>query len=94
MDLVPLVAIAVVVALCAGELARRTRLGNRMDGSFETLKGVQPEYGAWDQLVMVEPPVAVDPIAAMRLDPSPMTSTLESSPQLTPPPAPLHAQAS
>jgi hypothetical protein len=38
MDLVPLVGVGVAAVLVAGVSARRAALGNRMDGSLETLK--------------------------------------------------------
>jgi hypothetical protein len=94
MNLVLLIGVAVAVAFAVGGLTRRTVLGNRMDCSFEALKGVTPAHAAWDELAMVEAPVQADSIRAVRLDLSPTTSASDLPAELTPSPAPLHAQAS
>ena len=94
MDLVLLIGVAAAAALAVAGLTRRTVLGNRMDCSFEALKGVARAHAAWDELAIVEAPVQADSIKAVRLELSPMTSASDLPAELTPTPAPLHAQAS
>jgi hypothetical protein len=78
MDLVLLVGVGVLAAFAAGGLARRAALGNRMDCSFEALKGMARSDALWDDVVMGPAPVHSDSINAVLGDPSPMVNTQES----------------
>jgi hypothetical protein len=84
MDLVLLVLLGAAAALAVGGLTRRAMLGNRMDGSFETLKQGTRHDALWDGAVILPAPLETASINGVRQGPIPTATTQESPAELRP----------
>jgi hypothetical protein len=95
MGLVMLIGVGVGAMLAVGGLARRAALDNRMDCSFEALKGETRQNAHWDDAVRRRAAVQADSRKAVRLDLSPIMNTPESPAEIQPSSGrhfPLHAR--